>query len=174
MLQRAAKPVILAFVMVSTLNCAPFCLSCNPDYISGSEKYQQQPYRRLEVHGSKSTNHDRSSENNSKLHNVIVINISLNLSRNISYHKTKYYGESILVATPFNLLKPDSLGPDNALHLLNRKRRSDFGYIRKRSKIVLRRPLKSRFPRKASQFNSSVDGKSISRANSSTGNALAR
>lgn len=174
MLQRAAKPVILAFVMISTLNCAPFCLSCNPDYISGSEQYQQQPYRRLEVRGSKSTNHDRSTEINSKLNNVIVINISLNTSGKISYHKTKYHGETTRVATPFRLLKPDSLRPENALHRLNRKRRSDFGYIRKRLKTVLRRPLKSRFPRKASQFKSNGDGKSISRANSSAGNAIAR
>lgn len=172
MLQCVAIPVILAFIIIWTLYSTPYCFSYNPDYNYGSEKYQQQFIQSFEVHGSKSTNHRRSSEN-SELHSVIVINVILNIYENVSYPKIKNYRERQLNFTPFELLKPNKFRPDSELRRLNRRRRSDFGYIENGLKTLPRTLLKSRFARNASDSLPSGNGNAISRANS-TGNALAR
>lgn len=172
MLQCVAIPFILAFIIIWTLYSTPYCFNCNPDYISGSEKYKQQLIHSFEAHGSKFTNH--KSDENSELHSVIVINVIQNIFENVSYPKIKEYRERQLNFTPFELLKPDRLRPENEFHRLNRRRRSDLGYAEKDLKTVPRTLLKFRFPRNASDSLPSGNRNAITKAHSSTGNAVAR
>ncbi len=166
MLQSAGTPVILAHVMLWTFYCTPSCLSFNPDYILRFEKYQRKFNHSFEEYGSKSIYHNRSSENKNKLHSDHVNAIRTNISRNVSYPKTKYFKRRQLVSSPVKLLKLDSIRPKDSLHRLTRRKRST-------SSDIPGDTTDSEIPSNTTDPVSSDHGYAISKAVTNTGSAFA-
>ncbi len=106
MWQRAGISVIIAHVMILTMNSIPLCLNCNPDHMFGFEKYQQSSDHMLEIYKSQLTHRDRISENNRKLNNKIIIKPRTNHIRIGSYpRRRKYFTETQLRSPNYDLPK---------------------------------------------------------------------